>query len=791
MNKFRFNILIATVFYLLVFLFPKISEATITNPPTKTTTTPTVVQGGQATYTIRVTNNATAITPITISDTPLTTGTSVFTYASSSVVMAGAVTNTGGLTPTISAGVITWGTFNFTGAGTITITLTLNVPSNAEFGTYNNTVVVKQNTTTRATFTGTTSTTEDVIVARKITGKVFNDNNHNGLLDASETGISGVQVVLYKSFAPTSLTIASTDVNGDYTFLIPVLSADNTQFYYIIENANASSLSPSPPLSNAPSGMGGTTILKQNTLITTADTAPKVINFGNYSLNSQTSFFDSCPVDGYISEGSNNSQLSSVNLLNNLKTTIGRPAGLEYNAMSFNTNDKFLYAVTSGYVPQLTSELVRIDINGIALSLGEVSGLPNYNYGAGDYNPFNGLFYVQGMALSANGGVSGGTTSIYAINISTKSATVSPLSLTSPNNIIVDFSFNPTPSGGVNYMYATPSLGIGIYSSDILKINPTTGSVTVINIPTLPASTYIASFFDPENNLYVEDINTNLYKIHLNADQTGGTVTSSILNNIPITRADGARCPFANLTYSFKFTSDNQKYVVPGAIITYPHRLIAGTDGSVSLNITNTLGWPFTVFEDVNANNILDAGDLSITNFSNIGNVFTKPYSEMNLLIRVQVPLNTAPNITDVMKIIATLTPTPPSQLPSITIINIDQTTVTKPATGELMLIKTAKTYSSDGVTVYDATGRTARPGYYIDYFIDYKNISSGTIQNIKITDFVPAYTTLINSGFTDPATGTIIQATPLANTKDIIWNVDGTLAQTEAGQVFFRVKLN
>ena len=790
MNKFRFNILIATVFYLLVFLFPKISESAPIYTVTNVSSTPTVLRGGStsALYTITVTNTGTAATGVTITATPDTTN---IKYLSSVITLGGGSTRTGITNPALNDSPMTWGTFSIPANGSVKILVSMTVVLATTTGNHNCNVSVSGT----VIFTGTASATENInVIDSGITGKVFTDTNHNGTLDTGEIGISGVTMSLYKGFATTSCTTTTTNANGEYTFAVTTSSpASAPNFYYVIENGRASATC--PPLASPPSGMGGSSILKKNVIFNVGSKI--TFNFGNYPLNAQRSFFEACPVDGYISEGANNSLLSSINLTNNLKSTIGTAAGLEYNAMAFNTTDKFLYAIGSGYTPQISSELIRIDSNGVALSLGEISGLPTdtttpsvpSTYGAGDYNAFDNRFYVHALALTtASNGVLGGTNTIYAIDINTISVDSAKNIILPSANMTVDFSFNPTTApNGVNYIYAMPQIA----SSNVLQINPNTGSLTTIPITGLPSSTYIASFFDPENNFFVEDLNTNLYKIHLDSTQTSGTVTAQILNNISIPRADGARCPFSKLAYSFTFTSNNQKYVVPGAIITYPHRLIAGTDGTVSLSITNSYGWPFTVFEDVNANNILDAGDLPITNFSNIGNVFAKTNSEMNLLIRVQIPLNTAANITDVMSLNATLTPTPPTTLSPITIMNIDQTIVTKQATGELMLIKTAKSYLSDGTTLYDSTGRTAKPGYYIDYFIDYKNISNGTLNNIKITDFVPAYTTLINSGFTAPATGTIIQATPLANTKDIIWNVNGTLAQTEAGQVFFRVKLN
>ena len=103
----------------------------------KTTSTPNVVAGTTATYTITVSNVAGAggAAGVDITDA-LPSG---FTYASTgSVTLTGNAVRTATSNPTVGATTPTWGTFLIPGGGSVAITFSVNVNAATPPGTYQN-----------------------------------------------------------------------------------------------------------------------------------------------------------------------------------------------------------------------------------------------------------------------------------------------------------------------------------------------------------------------------------------------------------------------------------------------------------------------------------------------------------------------------------------------------------------------------------------------------------------------------------------------------------------------------
>lgn len=66
-----------------------------------------------------------------------------------------------------------------------------------------------------------------------VQGKVFRDNNRNGVLDAGEAGIEKVWVGVQLSDGATTLGYAYTDANGDYSIDVPPNQPPGTQNYFV------------------------------------------------------------------------------------------------------------------------------------------------------------------------------------------------------------------------------------------------------------------------------------------------------------------------------------------------------------------------------------------------------------------------------------------------------------------------------------------------------------------------------------------------------------------------------
>lgn len=736
---------------------------------TKSTSTATVTNttsGTTASYTINVSNASDRgeATSVNISDT-LPTG---FTYSSvGTITLSGGATRASVSNPNSGDAVPNFGIFTMPAGSTISIPFNVNIASTVTPATYQNPATASYldptrtttSQTTSASYNSASSTNEDVTVQNSTPivvgpnsaiGTVFNDTNKNGTQETGETGIANVPVTLQN----TSNVCVTTTTNslGQYTFT--GLANGN---YAVIENG--SNLSTCPPVAKPVTNMGGTTPLRN---IISINNSIATVNFGNVNLSSLSSFIESCPVDGFISEKLNFTQLNTVNLYNNQKNSLGTTALFEYNAIGFSTVHKYIFGMRVDNTTGTSSELIKIDSNGTAVSLGEISGLPQGFYVAGDYNPFNNRFYVQAT----------NTNIIYAINLDTNTLDTSKNITLPATYSLVDLVFNPTTdtSNGINYIFAMPQTA----SSNIFKINPSTGAVTTISVSGLPSDTYIAGFADPDNNIYVENTQTNLYKISLNSTQTSGVVSEVIKNNTTINRADGARCPFARVGDNLRFDPNNSGNGNPGKTLYYSHQIFTKISGTVNLSLTTNQNWSYTLFKDVNRNGLLDSGDTQIVN-GDIGNVYTEVDSKVYIIVQVFIPSNTPQGTVDVATITATLTPN--STFISISPLSVTDTTTVSQVANILRLIKAV-----------DKT--SAKPNENVTYTITYTNSGSNPLNSIKIEDQVPANTTFISAAFSSGSSGSIVAPT-VGNTGKITWNVSGSLAPGVSGTVTFVVKIN
>ena len=66
-----------------------------------------------------------------------------------------------------------------------------------------------------------------------IEGKVFTDNNRNGVYDGGESGVSNVWVGVSPDGGVTVVGYQYTDANGDYSIAVPQNDPPGTNPYYI------------------------------------------------------------------------------------------------------------------------------------------------------------------------------------------------------------------------------------------------------------------------------------------------------------------------------------------------------------------------------------------------------------------------------------------------------------------------------------------------------------------------------------------------------------------------------
>ncbi len=184
---------------------------------TKLVSRPNAAAGDSLTYTINVVNNGpSSATNVVVTDT-LPAG---VTLTGGTRPDGTAFTTTGGSGVTINGNVVTVNGGNVANAGTFSFTVTGTINAGVST-TQTNTAVVTSDTgeTIVNNNTATAATTVDPRTA-SIAGKVFLDNNSNGIFDTGDTGIQGVSVRLTGT---DSLGVAvdqtlQTNATGDYVF---------------------------------------------------------------------------------------------------------------------------------------------------------------------------------------------------------------------------------------------------------------------------------------------------------------------------------------------------------------------------------------------------------------------------------------------------------------------------------------------------------------------------------------------------------------------------------------------
>lgn len=226
--------------------------------------------------------------------------------------------------------------------------------------------------------------------------------------------------------------------------------------------------------------------------------------------------------------------------------------------------------------------------------------------------------------------------------------------------------------------------------------------------------------------------------------------------------------------------TDGMQAALPGSVVFYPHRFIAGTTGSVAFSLSGqaspALGnWSELNYQDANCNAQLDSGDLPVA-----ASVAVVAGQEICLLVKEFVPAAAPNNAQNALTLTANVSSTFSGSAVSFGYTRHDTTTVGQATSSGLTLVKSVST-------------ATALPGANIVYSVVYTNNSSAALSNVVINDSTPAYTLFQSAScgtlplnftacnITGPAVGAV---------GSIIYTFVGTLAPTASGTVSFTVQV-
>ena len=175
----------------------------------------------------------------------------------------------------------------------------------------------------------------------------------------------------------------------------------------------------------------------------------------------------------------------------------------EYNAIGFNVLDNYIYGYES-----TNSQIARLSSDATIELLGSVPNLPIAAYNIGDVD-LNGYLYLYRT----------GEDHFYVVDVNSSRSTY--LQLVDPANgfalqtidfgveiniplSVVDWAFNPTDGN----LYAVENSG------QVLRIDPITGTETILVTIGIPAGNYGANFYDVEGNMYaINNATGEIYKI--------------------------------------------------------------------------------------------------------------------------------------------------------------------------------------------------------------------------------------------------------------------------------------
>ena len=251
---------------------------------------------------------------------------------------------------------------------------------------------------------------------------------------------------------------------------------------------------------------------------------------------------------------------------------------------------------------------------------------------------------------------------------------------------------------------------------------------------------------------------------------------------------------------------NNSGQVVAGSTIVFSHTITNigntlegdGAVSSVALDLTNSLpGWTAVVYFDANGNGVIDPNETPVTNLNFVSNGATglAAGESVRVLVKVSAPPGAPSGAIDTVTLTATTTNgTYTAAVPAVATATDSAAIV---ASDLQMLKEQALDANLDGNpdTAYSVSDLTtgALPGRCIRYRITVRNNGSLAVDNVKVFDSTPAFTTYFAtnpaavSGGSAPS---VVTVPSNGSAGPLQWNV-GTLNPGEQAVITFGVRID
>ncbi len=228
-------------------------------------------------------------------------------------------------------------------------------------------------------------------------------------------------------------------------------------------------------------------------------------------------------------------------------------------------------------------------------------------------------------------------------------------------------------------------------------------------------------------------------------DPSGFLSTTANSQTLTVTNADVSGVDFGDVQQPL-FELDNQKTILPGTTVAYPHTFRTPADGVVDFSLATAadpsqLAWGTQLYLDNNCDAKLGSGDTVVDSPLALlaGDKFC-------LLVKVLAPTNASAGATHTVEVSSTFTfGDGSSGLADVVQTHSDITTTLsgtspEPVGGEGKLSLTKSVWN----VTRNIDGAVALPGETLRYTIAYENIGNGNVVELVINDTVPEFTQLV-----------------------------------------------
>ncbi len=244
---------------------------------------------------------------------------------------------------------------------------------------------------------------------------------------------------------------------------------------------------------------------------------------------------------------------------------------------------------------------------------------------------------------------------------------------------------------------------------------------------------------------------------------------------------------------SSRLLVDGTRVGIAGSTVEFPHRLLAGTAGTLTFGVSDASpaasGWSEVLYRDLNCNAQLDASDTFLG-----GGLMVVADASVCVIVRQFVPAGLHEGATRQFQLQAALKWANVDVDEALT--NRDHTTV---GDQPLRLYKEVRNVTTRGEwTTYNS----AKPGETLEYRITFTNSALEPISDLVIHSATPQHTTLVSAECPD-AMPTGMACEPLSSTASpptrpadggtgpLRWHFTGPLSGGASGAVKYQVKVN